>query len=79
MFGMSVSYGLLRIPKMPEVKEWRDRAKKEKERRAADGEEEEAGLVSWQDREVDVSCFLMGSDREILLRPRADIVDCAVG
>jgi hypothetical protein len=55
MFGMGVAYGLLRLPKMPEVKEWRDRARKQKENHQADEEVQSAGDIDWTDREVDVS------------------------
>jgi hypothetical protein len=55
MFGMGVAYGLLRLPKMPEVKEWRDRVKKQKDSQQADEEVQAAGNIDWSDREVDVS------------------------
>jgi len=55
MFGMGVTYGLLRLPKMPEVKQWRDRVKKQKESQQADEEVQTAGNIDWSDREVDVS------------------------
>lgn len=55
MFGMGISYGLLRLPKMPEVKEWRERVKKQKETQEADTEVQATGGVDWTDREVDVS------------------------
>jgi len=55
MFGMGVAYGLLRLPKMPEVKEWRDRVRKQKESQQADEELQTAGNIDWTDREVDVS------------------------
>jgi hypothetical protein len=57
MFGMGVAYGLLRLPKMPEVKEWRDRVKKQKDSQQADEEVQAAGNIDWSDREVDVSLF----------------------
>lgn len=55
MFGMGVSYGLLRLPKMPEVKEWRERVKKQKETKEADTDSQAPTDLTWMDREVDVS------------------------
>lgn len=55
---MGISFGLLRLPRMPEVRDWKDRVAKAKERRekgkALDGDEllREA---TWEDRDVNVS------------------------
>ncbi len=64
LFGMGRSYGLLRLPRMPEVTEWRARVTKREEllrsgrRRVADGDDELEILgdgMPWEDRDVDVS------------------------
>jgi hypothetical protein len=51
---MGVSYGLLRLPKMPEVKEWRERVKKQQERTDTDEAVQASESVEWSDREIDV-------------------------
>lgn len=52
---MGISYGLLRLPKMPEVKEWRERVKKQKGTEETDADVQVSSGLDWSDREVDVS------------------------
>ena len=59
----ATAYGLLRLPAMPEVKDWRKRIAA---RKAADEKRREAGEsvkevdeLEWVDAEVDVSCLLL--------------------
>lgn len=58
VFGMGTAFGLLRLPRMPEIRDWKDRVAKAKERaekgKALDGDERLTGST-WEDREINVS------------------------
>ncbi|GHJ86604.1 hypothetical protein NliqN6_3006 [Naganishia liquefaciens] len=55
VFGMGTSFGLLRLPRMPEIRDWKDRVAKAKERlekgKAVDGDERLV-VATWTDRDV---------------------------
>ena len=55
---MGTSFGLLRLPRMPEIRDWKDRVAKAKERlekgKAVDGDERLV-VATWTDRDVNVS------------------------
>jgi ATP-dependent RNA helicase DDX55/SPB4 len=57
----ATAYGLLRLPAMPEVKDWRKRvaARKEADLKSAEAGEAvtRANDLEWKDAEVDVSCL----------------------
>jgi ATP-dependent RNA helicase DDX55/SPB4 len=58
VFGMGTSFGLLRLPRMPEIRDWKDRVAKAKERREkgkALDEDERLTTSMWEDRELNVS------------------------
>jgi ATP-dependent RNA helicase DDX55/SPB4 len=64
LFGLGVAFGCLRLPKMPEVRAWKDRLQKVKKvaRRVEEAGDLEAVLpevpgdgIAWKDRELDVS------------------------
>ncbi|KAJ9110473.1 hypothetical protein QFC19_001599 [Naganishia cerealis] len=55
VFGMGKSFGLLRLPRMPEIRDWKDRVAKARERREkGKGSEDDESLLmsSWQDRDM---------------------------
>ncbi|WVF67158.1 hypothetical protein IAT40_001904 [Kwoniella sp. CBS 6097] len=64
--AIATSYGLLRMPAMPEIKEWRKKREvevKRRERLLAEGKEvgEERVVLDWQDEEVDWDTFAYAS------------------
>lgn len=57
VFGMGTSFGLLRLPRMPEIRDWKERVAKAKERREKDKAiegDERLVEATWQDRDVNV-------------------------
>jgi ATP-dependent RNA helicase DDX55/SPB4 len=63
-FSMGIAYGMLRIPAMPEIKDWKRKKEVEKKRRekrieaglaVEDVEDAPTDESVWQDAEVDVS------------------------
>lgn len=66
---MAIAYGLLRLPAMPEIKEW----KRKRETIKKEGEE----IIPWQEAEVDVSgypvCRLTRFSGTILRMRRNDV------
>ncbi|KAK4688081.1 hypothetical protein P7C73_g2049, partial [Tremellales sp. Uapishka_1] len=63
-FQMGIAYGLLRLPAMPEIKEWkRKRGSAQRKRETGDqGEKiDEDEQVGWQDAEVDWDTFAYAS------------------
>ncbi|KAJ9110795.1 hypothetical protein QFC20_002836 [Naganishia adeliensis] len=55
VFGMGTSFGLLRLPRMPEIRDWKDRVAKARERREkgkALDEDERLTMSLWEDREL---------------------------
>lgn len=62
VFGMATSFGLLRLPKMPEIKAWRERRAKHAARLAKGGESLPPGDdIDWQDAEVDWNTYAYAS------------------
>ncbi|OCF34717.1 ATP-dependent rRNA helicase SPB4 [Kwoniella heveanensis BCC8398] len=64
--AIATSYGLLRMPAMPEIKEWRKKREvqlKRREKMLAEGKEvgEEKVVLDWQDEEVDWDAFAYAS------------------
>lgn len=59
LHSVAVAFGLLRLPAMPEIKEWRrklEKAHKQRDPAENNGEaESEAAIVPWSDATVDVS------------------------
>lgn len=60
--GLAMAYGLLRLPAMPEVRDWRKRVEAEKVKRDKAREEGQKGQeveepedVGWEEADVDVS------------------------
>ncbi|KAJ9097290.1 hypothetical protein QFC21_004959 [Naganishia friedmannii] len=56
VFGMGKSFGLLRLPRMPEIRDWKERVRKARERlekgKAGGEDDERLVLSSWQDRDM---------------------------
>ncbi|KAJ9127620.1 hypothetical protein QFC24_001030 [Naganishia onofrii] len=55
VFGMGKSFGLLRLPRMPEIRDWKERVAKARERqeKGKAGEDDERLVSSsWQDRDM---------------------------
>ncbi|KAJ9119671.1 hypothetical protein QFC22_003381 [Naganishia vaughanmartiniae] len=55
VFGMGKSFGLLRLPRMPEIRDWKDRVAKARERqeKGKAGDDDERLISStWQDRDM---------------------------
>ncbi|WVW80096.1 hypothetical protein I302_102069 [Kwoniella bestiolae CBS 10118] len=67
--GLAVAYGLLRLPAMPEIKDWKKRREGEKRRmqkireegREVEEKEKEKEWVGWEDEEVDWDKFAYSS------------------
>ena len=57
--SLAIGYGLLRLPAMPEVRDWRKRKEaeqKQREQAVAEGKEvEPVEVIGWTDADVDVS------------------------
>jgi len=60
--SLAIAYGLLRLPAMPEVRDWRKRREAERvqrEKAVAEGKEvESVETIGWVDADVDVSRYL---------------------
>lgn len=67
MHSAAISFGLLRMPAMPEIKDWRKRKEALRKRGPLEGEAAEED-IPWEDAELDVSSLLI-AHRIIRLTP----------